>query len=269
MAPILPDPQSPAAQASTRRSSGELRKPSRNETSRKHPRAQPETRAGDPLTSPHTVGDNRDPLRRRKPPRSRHRRHRLAARRDRPRPADDPGPGPVLRRHGPHEERPEHADDELRVDRPGHGGVAGRRLLARLRRRRRRRAHRRPGPRRHGGPRPGQRARHGPHAPLRHLPAHLRDHHRRADQRRDRRPGEVRGMAGLRAGLGAARIRSRRALGVGPGRLDPGAPRRPRLRGRSARRDHLGRLGAGVVPGPGPASRASRRTRCARTTCPW
>jgi hypothetical protein len=41
-------------------------KPSRDETSRKHTRTQPETRAGEPLTSPRTVGDNRDPRRRKR-----------------------------------------------------------------------------------------------------------------------------------------------------------------------------------------------------------
>ena len=56
--------------------------------------------------------------------------------------------------------------------------------------------------------------------PVRHLPAHLRDHHRRADQRRDRRPRQVLRVDGVRAGLGAGRLRPRRALGVGSGRLD-------------------------------------------------
>ena len=102
---------------------------------------------------------------------------------------------------------------------------------------------------------PAQRDRHGPHPPVRHLPAHLRDHHGRADQRRDRGPREVRRVAGVRAGVDAARIRSRRALGVGPRRLDLAVARRAGLRGRPRRRDRLRRLRSGAVPGPGPAAR--------------
>src|SRR4051794_31245014 len=56
MGPILPDPQGRAAQPTDHRLSTphsvSFRKPSRNETSRKHTCTQPETRTGDPLTSP-------------------------------------------------------------------------------------------------------------------------------------------------------------------------------------------------------------------------
>lgn len=162
--------------------------------------------------------------------RPRHRRHRLAPRRHRSRPADDAGPRPVLRRHGPHQERPQHADDELRVHRAGHGRLAGRLLLAGVRRRHVRGPDRRTRTCRHGRDRPRRSHRQRSHPALHHVPAHVRDPHRRPDQRGDRGPYEVRGVAGLRAGVDPPRIRSRRPLGMGAGRVDRGRPRRPRLR---------------------------------------
>ena len=91
-----------------------------------------------------------------------------------------------------------------------------------------------------------------PDAPLRHLPADLRDHHRRADQRRDRRPGEVRRVDGLRARLGARSSTHPSRTGSGAPAAGSSRARRPRLRGRSRRRDHLRRLrpGPGLVLGP-------------------
>ena len=233
-------------------------KPSRNETSRKHTRTRPETHAGDPLTSPHLDGDDRDS--RRRPCRRR----------------IDTGdtawllaatalvllmtPGLALFYGGM--VRTKSVLNMLMMSfvsialvtvvwlAAGYSLAFGTTPSA---------AHRRPRPPRHGRPRPRRRARHRPHPPLRHLPADLRGHHGRADQRRDRGPREVRGVAGLRAGVGAARIRSGRPLGVGAGRLDPRRPRRPRLRGRPAGRGHVGRLRTGVVPGPRPAARLQER----------
>ena len=47
------------------------------------------------------------------------------------------------------------------------------------------------------------------------LPADVRHHHRRADQRRDRRPGQVRRLGGVHRRLGDARLLPGRPLGVG------------------------------------------------------
>ena len=92
----------------------------------------------------------------------------------------------------------------------------------------RRRRDRRRG--RHGDRRRLRRRRLDPRGPLRRLPAHLRHHHRRADQRCDRRPREVLDLAGVHRPLGHAGLLPRRPHGLG---------RRPaqRLRGRHLRQD--------------------------------
>ena len=71
-------------------------------------------------------------------------------------------------------------------------------------------------------PQPASRRRRGRHPAGRHasrdrlrrVPADVRDHHRRADHRRDRRPREVRRLAGLRRPVGDVRLLPGRALGV-------------------------------------------------------
>ena len=60
-----------------------------------------------------------------------------------------------------------------------------------------------------------------PTAGLRRLPADVRDHHRRADQRRDRRPRQVRRVDGVRRHLGDGRLLPGRALGLRVRRRTP------------------------------------------------
>ena len=60
-------------------------------------------------------------------------------------------------------------------------------------------------------PRPG---RHHPGDGVRRLPGGVRDHHRRPDLRRHRRPGPVRPLDGLRRHLGDDRLLPGRALGL-------------------------------------------------------
>ena len=103
--------------------------------------------------------------------------------------------------------------------------VGALRLLDGVRQRRRRRPGRQPvrvlraqGPDRDRGRRQGLR-RHPPglHDPVdgvRRLPGRVRHHHRRADLRRDRRPGPLRPLDGLRRHLGDGRLLPGRALGV-------------------------------------------------------
>ena len=130
----------------------------------------------------------------------------------------------------------------------------------------RRRADRRPRARRHGGHRPRHRARFGPRTAVRHLPADLRDHHRRAGQRRDRRPRQVLRLDGVRPDLGDRRVRGCRALGVGTRRAGCSSSARSTTRAAWSSRSS-------------PAHRHwrwrwcwahasdSRRMRCVRTTC--
>ena len=89
-----------------------------------------------------------------------------------------------------------------------------------LRRRRRRRPARRPDrvlrPQGPDGATPisdGRRPGHPAHG-LRRLPDDVRDHHRRPDHRRHRRPGQVRRLDGLRRRLGHDRLLPGRALGL-------------------------------------------------------
>ena len=78
------------------------------------------------------------------------------------------------------------------------------------------------------------RRRHHRQLHLRDVPADLRDHHRRADQRRGRRPDEVLGLGGLRADLGAARPTSRWPT------WSSAAPRTRSICGRIGAQDYAG-----------------------------
>ena len=106
---------------------------------------------------------------------------------------------------------------------------------------------------------------------LRRLPGDLRDHHRRADLRCDRRPDEVQRLARVHRRLGHPGLLPDRALGLGRRRLDLQA-RRDRLR-RWNRRAHQRRYrgpGAGDHPrqaqglGQGPDASAQPAVRDAR-----
>ena len=174
-------------------------------------------------------------------------RHGLDARRDRARPADDAGAGVLLRRARPLEERAQHDDDERRLARLRRRRLGAPRLLARVRRgsAAARRAVERVPPRR----RP-RAAGHDPAPPLHGLPGHLRDHHRRAHLRRDRRADALRAVPRVHHALDARRLRPGRALGLG--RRLPRQARRARLRRRHRRpRQRRGAaLVAALVLGP-------------------
>ncbi|CAA9331738.1 MAG: Ammonium transporter, partial [uncultured Nocardioidaceae bacterium] len=163
---------------------------------------------------------------------------------------DDAGSGPVLRRHEPLEVRAQHDDDVVL------GAGRGRHRLRPLglvdvlqhHDRRRRGQHRR-----RGAPavlEPLQPVRAQQHRPaqlrLRGVPADLRGDHRRADQRRHRRPGQVLCVAGVPAAVGHAVVLPARPHGLGrrvPQRC-PERSRRPavqRRRGRGGRADRLRR----------------------------
>ena len=107
---------------------------------------------------------------------------------------------------------------------------------------------------RHARHRPDHAARRGARIAVRHLPAGLRDRHRRTGQRRHRRPRQVRGVGGVRPAVDGRGVRRGRALGVGAGRLAVRA-RRARLRGRPGRRNRLRHVGAGAGSGARPAHR--------------
>ena len=119
---------------------------------------------------------------------------------------------------------------------------------------RRRRIDRQSVAHRHARHQPGHGARHGSGAAVRHLPADLRDHHRRPDQRGHRRPRQVRGVDGVRPGVGGRRVCGCGALGVVAGRLAVQA-RGARLRGRAGRRDRVRLLGVGARAGARPPHR--------------
>ena len=116
--------------------------------------------------------------------------------------------------------------------------VGADRLLDRVRRRRHARSVRRPDavPR---ARRPGRGRPRGadPDHPVRALPGTLRGDHGRTDRRRDRRPHQVRDLAGLLRRLDGPRLCARRALDL---RLQRGRARR-RLDGQRARRAGLRR----------------------------
>lgn len=202
------------------------------------------------------------------------RQHRVHADLLRPGDADDPGPGLLLRRHGPRQEHPQHADDELHQPRDRHDPVGALRVQPRLRhghRLRRRlelglpRAQR---DRRH----PALGRLHDPGLRLRRLPADVRRAHPGPDQRRPRRPGQIHLVGPVHHALGHRRLLPRRPLGLGRGRL---AVRdgRHRLRGRhgrphqrgcgGARRDPRHRQARRLQEGPDaaaqPAARHARR----------
>ena len=120
-------------------------------------------------------------------------------------------------------------------------------------------------------------ARHG----VRRLPGRLRHHHRRADLRRDRRPGQVRLLDGLRRRLGDDRLLPGRPLGLRLhadrrrrrghphrwlDRQQPGgastSPVAPRCTSTPVRR-------ASRSPWSSASVAASAARPCARTTCRW
>ena len=127
-------------------------------------------------------------------------------------------------------------------------------LHRRVLRGRRRRADRRPLALRHARHRPDDRTRNGARTPVRHLPTHLRDRHRRTRQRRHRRPRPVLGVGGLRPAVDRRGVRGGRALGVGAGRLAV-QPRGAGLRRRACGRNRLRRFGIGAGVGTRPAHR--------------
>ena len=116
---------------------------------------------------------------------------------------DDDGAraGPVLRRHVAVEVRAQHDDDVVHRGRHRRHPVRRRRLVDGLRRRR------------HLLRQPVRavlaRRRHHRQLHLRDVPDDLRDHHRRADQRRGRRPAEVLRLGGLRPAVGRSSSTSR------------------------------------------------------------
>ena len=145
------------------------------------------------------------------------RQHRVHAHLFRPGDAHDPGPRLLLRRHGPRQEHPQHADDELHQPRDRHHPVGALRLLPRLRHRLRRphrldlRLRR---PQRHRHHRALGRLHH-PGLRLRRLPDDVRDHHARPDQRRPRRPREVHAPGRCSSPCGPRSSTSRSRTGSG------------------------------------------------------
>ena len=165
---------------------------------------------------------------------------------------DDPGAGPVLRRHVTVQVRAQHDDDVVRL----HGGRRHRLRAVGLVDGVERRRHvlRRP-------VRPVRpRGRRDERLHLRHVPDDVRRDHRRADQRRDRRPGEVLGLGGVPADLGDAGLLPARPHGVQLHRLGPDLQpdRRPGLR-RRHRGPHQRRRGR-----PGARGRRGQAPRLAQ-----
>ena len=98
------------------------------------------------------------------------------------------------------------------------------------------------------------------------VPDDVRHHHRGPDQRRDRRPGEVRHLGPVHRPVGDAGLLPGGPQRVGR-RLDPRDARPNRLR-RWYRGSHQRRCcGAGLGASSSASASASRRTRCVRTTC--
>ena len=216
------------------------------------------------------------PTRAPSPARDRHRRHRLAARRLRPGPADGARAGAVLRRHGALQERAEHDDDDLRRARRDHGRLGPRRLLAGLRRRPRARPARRPAPVlsacRTSSPGRRQLADRAGH-PVRGVPGAVLRDHRCAGLRRDRRPGPVRRLDRLRLGLDACVVYAPIAHWVFD--LDRDGHAGGWLANRVGHVDFAGGMAVEICSGASAlalalvrrhAGWASARTRCARTT---
>ena len=219
-----------------------------------------------PTVTAHDVTHHVRPPRRAGGHQDRHRRHRLAPRRCCPGPADGPGPGPVLRRHGPLEgvlNMMMMTFGALAVivviwvlvgyslafgDDLGGGLLGDPTAVLRV-------------------PRDALRGRrdlaHRAHDPLRHLPGAVLRDHRGAGLRRHRRPGPLRCLDRLRLDLDRARLCADRPLGLrlrprGSHRWLAGEQARPaRLRGRHGGRDQLRRLGAGA----GAGRRRPRRLR--------
>ena len=189
--------------------------------------------------------------------------------------AHDAGPGVLLRRHEPEQERPEHDDDELQRHRRRQRPVGALRLRPDLRRGQGRagrllerpaRAHRPDRRRDLRLGRPGRRHQHlRPARPrLRRLPAHVRDHHGRAHQRRRRRPDAVRGLARLHRDLGDAGLLPRRALGLRLRRRRGGRRGVPASRTASSRPAPAAGSSTGSAPSTSPAARPSTSTPAPR-----
>ena len=116
---------------------------------------------------------------------------------------------------------------------------------------------------------------HHPVDGLRRLPGRLRDHHRRADLRRHRRPGQVRRLDGLRRRLGHDRLLPGRPLGL---RLRRRGVRGRRLDRQQAPGDRLRRRYGGAHqrrcrgprarPGPRQAPRLRPRPDAAAQPAP-
>lgn len=159
------------------------------------------------------------------------RQHRVHAHLFRPGADHDPRPRLLLRRHGPCQEHPEHADDELHQHGDHHDPVGALRLLPRLRHGQGF-VHRldlglgRPQQHRPDGAVAGI---HHPDLRLHGLPADVRHHHARADKRCAGGPGEVHGVVAVHRAVGHGRLLPGRALGLGHRRLGV-RPRRDRLR---------------------------------------
>ncbi len=127
---------------------------------------------------------------------------------------------------------------------------------------------------------------------LRRLPDDVRHHHAGADQRRDRRPDEVRLLGAVLGPLGRRSSTSRSPTGSSPSARrssDDERRRRGRRRGRTPRAPAAGSSASSArstspaaprctsTPAPrgspwsscSASARASAATRCARTTCRW
>ena len=146
----------------------------------------------------------------------------MGARERRARAAHDPRSGVLLRRHGPQQERPEHADDELRVPRHRRHPVGAVRVQPVVRQRHRRGPARQPAVRRvvqHRRP-VGRLRSHrrlvavaGPGRDSRprvlHVPADVRGHHPGADLGRDRGPARSSGPGACSSSCGRPSSTSR------------------------------------------------------------
>ena len=117
--------------------------------------------------------------------------------------------------------------------------------------------------------------RHRPGDRLRRLPGDVRDHHRRADLRRGRRPGQVRRLAAVRGPLGDFRVLPGRALGVlvrRRHRRDSGGWIANKLKaidfaGGTAVHINAGTAALVLAHRARQAQGLARRRRCGRTTC--